>query len=164
MTGGTSSVGERTPFGLVAAVASPVEVSKRELVRVSRELEQVARTTRPPAVAAALQDARFLTDRTRAVYASLAEAGTPGRLLARGMQSWLAPGVVGVDLDDDDPLVDEWVIVVPGTAPVALAAADLSGLDGDGADDARSFRYAVTRDSEVVAACARALGIEIPAI
>lgn len=157
MTGSTSGVEERTPFGLVAAVASPVEVGKGELVLISRELEREAQTSRPAAMAAALQDARYLTARTRAVYAALAQAGTPSRLLARGMQSWLAPGVVGVDLDDDDPLVDEWALVIPGSAPVALAAADLSGIDVD--DDARSFRYAVTRDPEVVTACARALGI-----
>ena len=151
-----SDVRTVTPFGLVSAVVEATPTSKRELVRTSRRLEGVARRTRPPAVAAALQDARFLTDRTRAAYAALAEAGTPSRLHARGLQSWLAPGVTGVALDDDDPLVDEWVVVVPGDEPVVLAAADL-GLGGD--DDAAGFRGAVCHDPDVVLACGRLLGI-----
>jgi hypothetical protein len=72
-----------TPFGLVSAVETPVEATKRELVRLVRGLEREALGTRPSAVAATLQDARFLTDRTRAVYAALAERGVPVRLFAR---------------------------------------------------------------------------------
>jgi hypothetical protein len=146
-----------TPYALVSAAEEPVEASKRELRGLSRRIEGEALRARPPAVAAALQDARHLTESTRAVYARLAEHGTPARLFARGLQAWLAPGVTGVSLDDDDPLVDEWVIVVPGEAPVAFAAADLGVTDCD--DDDRSFRYALTRDPEVVGSCARLLGL-----
>ena len=146
-----------TPYTLVSAVAQPVDASKRELRRISRQIEDEALRSRPPAVAAALQDARYVTPPTRAVYARLAEQGTPARLFARGLQSWLAPGVAGVTLDDDDPLVDEWVIVLPGPAPVAFAATDLGVADC--ADDDRSFRYAITRDPDVVAGCARLLGL-----
>ena len=151
-----SPVRTRTPYALVSAAAETVEATKRELVRLTRELERVALRTRPPAVAAALQDARFLTDRTRAVYAALAEAGTTSRLHARDLQSWLAPGVHGVALDDDDQLVDEWVIVVPGPEPVVLAATDLTTAGVD--DDLRRFRNAVSRDPHVVAGCGRLLG------
>ncbi|MFP5219640.1 MAG: DICT sensory domain-containing protein [Actinomycetes bacterium] len=144
-----------TPFELVASAAPTHPVTKRELVAVSRTIEREALADPPPAIAACLQDSRFLTDRTRAVYAQLAEAGCPGRLHGRGMQSWLAPGVSGVSLDDDDPLVDEWVIVVPGR--VLFAATDLHevGLD----DDARAFRYAVVRDPDAVSAATRLLGL-----
>jgi hypothetical protein len=155
-----TEVDTRTPFGLVSS-AEPTQVaSKRELVRLSRSIEQEARSSPPPALAATLQDARFLTARTRAVYAGLAERGSPVRLFAHGLQSWLAPGVTGVPLDDDDPLVDEWSIVVPGERPVAFAGTDLHVADVT--DDDRSFRYAVSRDPAVVAACARALGLPLP--
>lgn len=150
-----TSLRDGTPFELVAAAAPTRPVTKRELVAVSRTIEREALADPPPAIAACLQDVRFLTERTRAVYARLAEVGCPGRLHGRGLQSWLSPGVTGVPLDDDDPLVDEWVLVVPDR--VLLAAADLHEADAD--DDARSFRYAVVREPDAVSAAARLLGL-----
>ena len=146
-----------TPYALVSASAQVQQASKRELVGMTRRLESVALRSAPPAVAASLQDARFVTDRTRAVYADLAGGGASARLHARGLQAWLAPGVTGVALDDDDPLVDEWVVVLPGREPVVLAATDLGRTDCT--DDDRSFTYAVSNDPHVVASCGRLLGI-----
>lgn len=148
---------QQTPYALVAAAVDVQEGSKRELVRLTRRLERAAVDHRPPAVAATLQDVRYLTDRTRAVYARLAAVGAPARLHARGLQSWLAPGVTGVCLDDDDPLVDEWTVVLPGDHPVVFAATDLGITDCD--DDERCFRYGVSTDPAVVAGCGRLLGI-----
>ena len=146
-----------TPYAVVASTQTPRPTTKRELIGRCRELERGALDAPPEAAAVALQDQRFLTPRTREVYASLAEAGTAVRMLARGLQSWLAPGVTGISLDDDDPLVDEWVVVVPGAEPVVLAARDLG--QSDCADDDRAFSYAVSHDPHVVAACGRLLGI-----
>ena len=143
----------RTPYAVVSSVEAPRPVSKRELVRISRRLEAAAMAQPPQVMAAALQDQRFLTARTRAVYRRLASAGAAVTLLARGLQGWLEPGVRGVDLDEDDPLVDEWVVVLPSpTRPVVLAATDLRqpyAVDLD-----RDFAYAVSSDPEVVRACA----------
>ena len=148
---------QTTPYALVRA-AGPVQgTTKRALVRLTRGLERAALSASPPAVAAALQDARHLTDRTRGVYAELAGRGASARLHARGLQAWLAPGVEGVCLDDDDPLGDEWVVVLPGPEQVVLAATDLHTADGDDAD--RCFTYGVSRDPHVVASCGRLLGI-----
>ncbi len=146
-----------TPYALVSAAAQVREATKRELVAMTRRLERAALDAPPPAVAATLQDVRYLTERTRAVYAQLAAAGAPARLHARGLQSWLAPDVEGVALDDDDPLVDEWTVVLPGRNPVAFAATDLGSTDC--ADDDRCFLYAVSSDPYVVASCGRLLGI-----
>jgi DICT domain-containing protein len=147
-----------TPYAVVAAAEQIRLGRKIELVAVSRQLERAALADPPPAVAATLQDERFLTPRTRAVYAELAAAGAAARLLARGLQAWLAPGVTGVALDDDDPLVDEWVVVLPSRSrPVVFAGTDLKSdcdLDHD-----RCFSYAVSHDPEVVRACAQLLGI-----
>jgi hypothetical protein len=151
------AVPQETPYGLVSAVVDMQEASKRELVRVTRRLERAAVELRPPAVAATLQDVRYLTDRTRAVYAELAAGGAPARLHARGLQSWLAPGVTGISLDDDDPLVDEWTVVLPGREAVVFAATDLGNTDCS--DDDRCFRYGISTDPEVVASCGRLLGI-----
>ena len=146
-----------TPYTLLSDAAPVREVSKRELRRLTRQIEREALVSPPPAVAATLQDVRHLTDRTREVYRQLAERGATARLHARGVQSWLAPGVEGVPLDEDDPLVDEWVVVRPGVEPVVLAATDL-GWSPE-LDDDRGFMVAVSADPHLVASCGRLLGI-----
>ncbi len=147
-----------TPYEIVSAAQPPQRAPKRTLLGVVRALEREALLDPPPAVAATLQDARYLTARTRAVYARLAEAGAPGRLFARSLQAWLAPGVTGVALDDDDRLVDEWTVVLPHPhAPVVFSATDCYSPTDD--DLERAFCWAISRDPEVVAACAAALGI-----
>ena len=146
-----------TPYELVRQAVPVQDATKAELLRMTRRLERSALQSPPPAVAATLQDQRYLTDRTRSVYASLAAAGAPARLHARGLQAWLAPGVEGVALDDDDPLVDEWVVVLPGRDPVVFAATDLHLPGCEDAD--RSFSYGVSHDPHLVAACGRLLGV-----
>ena len=146
-----------TPYALVSAAAPVRPATKREIVGLTRRLEHRALQAAPAAVAATLQDVRYLTERTRGVYADLAAAGAAARLHARGLQAWLAPGVAGVALDDDDPLVDEWVVVLPGAEPVVLAETDLHSTGV--ADEDRAFTYGISHDPEVVAACGRLLGI-----
>ncbi len=152
------TVTTRTPFAIVSAVQPVQQAEKGALVAVTRGLEREALTDPPRAVAATLQDVRYLTDATRAVYAQLAARGAPARLYARSLQAWLAPGVTGVAIDDDDPLVDEWTVVLPcAQHPVVFAATDC-GLTGI-PDTQRAFCWAVSRDREVVAAVAEVLGI-----
>ena len=146
-----------TPYELVHRAGPVQDATKAELLRITRRLEKAALLAPPPAVAATLQDSRYLTDRTRSVYAALAAAGAPGRLHARGMQAWLAPGVSGVSLDDDDPLVDEWVVVLPGHEPVVFAATDLHVAGCE--DEDRCFSYGISHDREVVQACGQLLGV-----
>lgn len=146
-----------TPYELLRRTTPVQDATKAELLGMTRRLERAALLTRPPAVAATLQDQRYLTDRTREVYTALAAAGASARLHARGLQAWLAPGVVGVSLDDDDPLVDEWIVVLPGDDPVVFAATDLGIPDCE--DEQRCFSYGVSRDRELVEACGRLLGI-----
>ena len=148
---------QTTPYELVRYAAPVQDATKRELVALTRRLERAALASPVPAVAAALQDQRYVTERTRGVYADLAARGTTARLHARGLQTWLAPGVEGVPLDDDDPLVDEWVVVLPGPEPVVLAATDLGIPSCD--DEDRCFTYGLSRDPHVVAGCGRLLGI-----
>lgn len=156
---------DRTPYELVSAQVPTRVASKAEMVALTRRIEREALAEPPSAVVATLQDARFLTERTRSVYARLAEAGTSVVLQARGLQSWLAPGVTGVALDEDHPLVDQWCVVVVGPRPVAFAATDLGpGLgpqEGPGPDLERSFRYGLSPDPDVVLACARVLRLPV---
>ena len=147
-----------TPYAVVSSTVAPRPVGKRELISISRSMEAAALAEPAAVVMAALQDQRFLTVRTRQVYRRLADAGARVTLYARGLQSWIAPGVRGVSLDDEDPLVDEWVVVVPSRRPVVMAAADLGRPYED--DLLRGFSYAVSHDPDVVARCAALLGPE----
>lgn len=145
-----------TPYDVVTRSETARPGTKAELIALSRRLERAALDDPPAAVVAALQDARFVTDRTRASYSAIAERGADVRLLARGIQSWLAPGVRGVDLADEDPLADLWCVVLPSPgAPAVLAATDLHVEDV--ADEERTFRWALSRDRDVVAECLRLL-------
>ena len=146
-----------TPFEVVRRTTPVQDATKSELLGLTRRLERAALLAPPPAVAATLQDARYFTDRTREVYTALAAAGSPARLHARALQAWLAPGVTGVALDDDDPLVDEWVVVLPGDDPVVFAATDLRTPGCE--DEDRCFAYGVSRDPAVVSAGGRLLGL-----
>ena len=85
-----------TPYGLVAAAERVRPARKAELLALTRTLEERALADPPLQVAATLQDCRFLSERTRDVYARLAAAGTRATLLARGLTAWVAPGVAGV--------------------------------------------------------------------
>jgi len=146
-----------TPYELLRRTTPVQDATKADLLGMTRRLERAALLAPPPAVAATLQDARYFTDRTREVYTALAAAGAHARLHARGLLAWLAPGVAGVSLDEDDPLVDEWVVVLPGRDPVVFAATDLRTPGC--ADDDRCFSYGVSRDPELVSSCGRLLGI-----
>ena len=72
---------------------------------------------------------------------------TPGRLHARGLHTWIAPGLTGVALVDDDPLVDQWTVVLP------------CGLDVP--DQGSALPLSVWRDADVVTECARLLGLAL---
>ena len=147
----------RTPYEIVTAVEAVRTAQKRALIAVTRGLEREALLDPPRVLAATFQDARFVTPQTRAVYAQLAEQGTEVRLYARGLQAWLAPGVRGVSLDDDDPVVDQWSLVMPCEQhPAVFVATD--GVLGGG-DGALSYTWALSRDPDVVRECADALGL-----
>ena len=145
-----------TPYDLVSAVELARPADKAELFRLTRALEAEAAANPPTQIRAALQDVRYVSAATREVFADLASRQAQVVMFARGLPSYLAAGVRGVDLDEDDPLVDQWCVVLAGgPLPVVLAATDLrvTGV----ADMARSFSYAVSRDPLVVQACLAAL-------
>lgn len=152
----------RTPYTVVVGTETPRHATKTELVAASRALERQAVVDGAQGFVASLQDVRHVTPGTRRSYAAIAATGVPVVLFARDLPAYVAPGVRGVALDDDDPLVDVWsVVLLSATAPVALAAADLHVAGQPDAD--RSFSVAISRDPEVVAACAATLGAALGA-
>jgi len=147
-----------TPFDILASYATPRTTSKASLVSRCRELEAEALSDPPISASVTLQDQRHLTRATLRVYVALAHEGTSVTMLGRGLTAWLGPGVTGVALPDDDPLVDVWSLAfVSATRPVALAARDLHAEEM--ADAERLFAVVLTRDREAVAASVGALGL-----
>jgi DICT domain-containing protein len=109
----------------------------------------------PNVLLACFQKAGNLTPATRSRFEFLATRAAFTGALGRGMPVSPVPGVRGADLADDDPLRQEWDLVVIGPRfAAALAARDV----GDpGADAGRRFDVVVTHDRELVIAAAEPL-------
>lgn len=160
----------RSPYDIVSSQVPTQVTTKDELLEHVRELERQALEDMPVAFAmACLQDARFLTETTVGVYAELARRGAQVLVLGRGVQASVAPGVEGVDLDDDDPLGDEWTVLLAGRTFRCFVALDR--LDAPEQDGDRTFRWAETDDHRVVAQVYEVLagdvrsrsGVDVPA-
>lgn len=137
-------------FDVVTARTPGQVTTKAELLDRVRELERAALEQPPVAFAVAcLQDARFLTAATTRIYAELAARGAQALVLGRGVRAHVAPGVLGIDLADDDPLGDEWTVLLAGRSFTCFVARDLH--DAPLEDDARSFEWACTDDPDLVA-------------
>jgi EAL domain-containing protein (putative c-di-GMP-specific phosphodiesterase class I) len=144
-----------SPFDLVAGRA--VRIGRKGLLLdLSLHLETQGRRHEPaPVVLGAFQHARHFTPATVVRYSHLAARCPLVAALGAGLTVDRVPGLRGVDLAADDPLVDEWTVVVVGPHYAgALIARDL----GDGGPDAeRRFQFVVTHDRDLVEAAARSL-------
>ena len=118
---------------------------------LSGQLERAASESDASTVVATLQDVRYLTPRLCRAYADLSAQNRRVELFARGLQVWVAPGVPGFDVEDADPLGDEWALVCDGLAGFVFAARD-RGRDRHDDLDTR-FDYVLSRDASQVSAC-----------
>jgi EAL domain-containing protein (putative c-di-GMP-specific phosphodiesterase class I) len=145
-----------SPFAIGARHRDPLPGTAGLLREVSRLLEEHAAVTDGPSVVlAAFQERRHVTDAVAHRYAELAERTTLVVALGADIGPEPVPGVRGADLAADDPLRDEWSVVVLGPHFAgALVARDLHtrGPDGD-----RLFDYVLTYDRSVVTVMAQAL-------
>ena len=155
-----------TPYDAVVAVAEPRRLLKSEVLAVCRRLEGEALGDPPAQVVATIQDVRFASANARDIWTRLAAAGTAVTVYGRDLPAYVAPGVPGVALDDDDPLVDLWCLLVrwPDGRAAAMTASDVAGIAGiDGeaavADERRDFDLVATEDPTVVGRCFDALRV-----
>jgi hypothetical protein len=145
-----------TPYELLRRTTPVQDATKSELLGLTRRLERAALRTPPPAVAATLQDQRYSPTDARGLHRAR-RGRAPARLHARGLRAWLAPAVVGVSLDEDDPLVDEWTVVLPGPTR-SSSPRPTCGIPG--CEDERPLLLLRRQPRpELVAACGRLLGI-----
>jgi DICT domain-containing protein len=151
---------------LLAALTATTRADKRHLFDICRAVEsRTAVTAAGPAtlVIACLQDARFLTSRTRAMYDRIAAAGCRVLVVGRGLPSDPLPatGSAGrmhtAPLAPDDPLVQEWDLLVtgPDTSFTLVSREDLAAPSAD--DWSRRFWFRTSRDPAVSSFAARAV-------
>jgi EAL domain-containing protein (putative c-di-GMP-specific phosphodiesterase class I) len=145
-----------TPFELVTS-GNVQRGSKPELVALARDLEKRAAglTEPPPVVLAAMQAGRNFSAETEKTYADLAKTCAFVGVAGTDMPRHPAPDIRGVSLRPQDPLADQWVVVV--LSPEfhgALVAKDIGDKVSDGE---RRFDYVMTTDRDLVVAVADTL-------
>jgi hypothetical protein len=146
----------RTPFEIVAGGRPAMRTSKRALLTTTRYLEsKAADAVDPPVLLTCFQNAVRFTSATAHRYSVLAKESPFVAVFGFGFGAEPVPGVRGTALDADDPLRDEWNVIVVG--PYFSAALVARDLGDAGADRHRRFEYALTYDRPQVLAAARAL-------
>ncbi|MGY1722156.1 diguanylate cyclase domain-containing protein [Blastococcus sp. SYSU DS0533] len=146
----------RTPFAVLAATSAVQRATVPLVASMTRQLErQALLLDEQTVVLANFQNAQAMTPATRRRYESLASLSALTAVTGAGMPDEPAPGVHGTALAADDPLTEQWVVVVvsPHFA-AALAARDVAPGD-DGAEDwptgrdarpGRRLEYVLTYD------------------
>lgn len=146
----------KTPFEIISSRRPVHRATKQLLVPMSRHLErQALNTGQHPVVLGAFQDVSFFSPVTRARWAQLGANSAFTAVIGRGIPESPVEGVRGASLDDDDPLIREWDVIVVGPHfAAALVAKDLGGFT---TDRLRSFEYVVSYDRDLVIEAARSL-------
>lgn len=147
---------EPTPFDVVRGRRPTTTATAPVLAALSRHLEEGAHSPgQPPVVLSTFQTAQRFTPSVAARYAALARSGPLVAAMGVGMGAVPAPGVRGTDLDRDDPLAQDWTVLVVGPHTAAgLVARDL----GDGGPHrGRRWQFCLTHDRDAVLQSARSL-------
>ena len=147
-----------TPFDVLGAGRPPSVAPVALMAAITRHLEHQALLLDEQAVVlTCFQHARHLTPRTLHRYAALARATALTAAVGIGMPDEPAPGVHGSALEPDDPLADQWGIVVIGPHfAAALAAREVVGT-GTADDTSRRLEHVLTYDRDRVLAAGRLL-------
>jgi EAL domain-containing protein (putative c-di-GMP-specific phosphodiesterase class I) len=154
---GTALVRERrTPFDVLSRDRQTRSGDKRVLLALSRQLESEATMLGAECVVlATFQRSAFFTTRTRDRYERLATSAALVGGIGMDMGAHPALGVRGGGIPADDPLAQEWdVVVISPFFAGAFVARDL----GDDRDDmSRRFQFCMSYERERVLEVARIL-------
>lgn len=145
----------RTPFALVSEIRPTAVATKPLLMAISRHLEDQASAIGQPAVLlSSFQRGRLLEPQAQ----RYAELSTDASFVGA-----LAVGLADTDsfdhrlrcagIDRNDPLADEWIVLVLGPHFAGALTAQEIGTHKD--DSQRRFRFAVTYQRDHVIGCAR---------
>ncbi len=151
------SMSRATPYEVVTKERPARTATKQLLESLSRHLEyRAADTSEPGVLVACFQDAHRFTRLTRLRYARVAAAAVMVAVLGRDMPAEPAARVRGTPLDPDDPLADEWVVIVVGAHFAAALVARHPPTDAIEPDES-AYEFAITYDRDLVIAAAQSL-------
>lgn len=144
---------------------APRIVRKRTLLKLSRYIERLSITAdSPPIVLATVQKHDNFQSATSTMYTTIAERSPLVAVFGEDLPGDLGNGIRGVRLEPDDPLAQEWVIVVIGSdSSAGLIARELPPPPGT-PDRDRRFEVVITFDRQRVATAARCLLDRLPAL
>jgi DICT domain-containing protein len=145
-----------TPFDVVTKVHPPRPASPALLRALSDHIEFKAMDPAEPAVLlACFQHASHFGAVAAQRYTQLAATATMVAVLAEDMPAQPLPRVRGTALNGNDPLADEWVVIVIGPHfAAALVALEHKERDPAGT---RRFGYVITHDRALVIEAAQPL-------
>ncbi len=148
---------DASTFALVRDRLRPRTVRFETLHELSRHIERLATTAEsPPMVLATVQDQSKLSASTMETYTEIAQRAPLVAMFGAKVPCDLGNGIRGVHLDNDDPLVKEWTILILGPDIAAgLIARELSSSGADQAD--RRFDMVITFDRALVTLGVRCL-------
>ncbi|GAA1903346.1 sensor domain-containing phosphodiesterase [Lapillicoccus jejuensis] len=148
-----------SPFACLPPTADVRTSTKLLLVELSKHLEREALAHGSTCVVVStFQYAHQFTAATARRYAALADRVGFVAALGAGLPVEPVPGVRGADLSADDPVRDEWdVVVIAPHFAAALLAQDLGGPEDDRPERERRFGFALTYDRDVVTRAAHSL-------
>ncbi|QIG43215.1 EAL domain-containing protein [Nocardioides anomalus] len=153
----------RSPFDALPEGTTLRRATKGLLLELTYHLEREAlRLGETCVVASTFQEARHLTPGTVRRYADLGRSAGFVCALGRDLPDEPAPGVRGASLSDDDPVLDEWdVVVISPHFATALLARDLGD---DGPEMERTFEYALTYHRDTVVRAGEELVSRVAAV
>jgi EAL domain-containing protein (putative c-di-GMP-specific phosphodiesterase class I) len=151
---------EDTPFDLIEATL-PVSIGRKDLLlAVTHDLERQAESLADaPILLAVFQDGFRFGPCTRGRYEAIRDNASFVGVLGTGMGNEPARGVRAGNLDQTDPLCDEWTVAV--LSPHFAGALIARDLGDTGPDMQRRFAFAVTHDREIVIETARILAARL---
>jgi EAL domain-containing protein (putative c-di-GMP-specific phosphodiesterase class I) len=146
-----------TPFRLVAARREPEPIEKRLLVHLSSVVERRALDNGGPTVLlACVQSRQNLYGAAHGRYAHLAQRMSFTAIFGTDVSRHPLHGAHLVDVPEEDPLSEEWNVIVVGPNYSGALVARERG-DGKEGTDRQRFDYVVTHDRDLVLSAARTL-------
>jgi EAL domain-containing protein (putative c-di-GMP-specific phosphodiesterase class I) len=153
----TETTNRTTPYDVVTKERAARISTRQLLTSLSRHLEYRAADPSEPAVLlVCFEEAHKFNRRTRRRYANVAAAAVMVAALGRDMPTEPAPRVRGTPLEPNDPLADEWVVIVVGAHFGAALVARHPPTDAAEPDES-VYEFAITYDRDLVIAAAQSL-------
>lgn len=155
------SLPEASPYELATMGREFKPSTKRLLVEVSKGIESMAgQSLQTAVILGSFEKSEHFTRHTAHRWEVMATRAALVGALAVGMASEPAPKVRGADLEADDPVRDEWVVVMLSPHFSAVLAA--KDMHDTGPDMERRFSYVLSHDPQLTVECARSLLLRLP--